>query len=80
VALLGGVVLYVVSLVATRSVTVGGPRRLGVSLKLGAAAIILGLLAVEWALPPVAVAGGLAGVLATVVFAERTLIPITGPT
>jgi low temperature requirement protein LtrA len=74
VALLGGVVLYLVSLVATRTVTVSGPRRLGVSLKLGAAAIILGLLVAEAALPPVAVAVGLAGVLAAVVFAERVLI------
>ena len=74
VALLGGVCLYLVSLVATRSVTVAGPRRLGVSLKLGAAALILGLLAAEVALPPLALAGGLALVLAAVVFAERTLI------
>ena len=75
VALLGGVILYLVSLIATRSVTVSGPRRVGVSLKLGAAAIIVALLFAESALPPVALAGGLAFVLAAVVFAERMLIP-----
>lgn len=75
VALLGGVMLYLVSLVVTRSVTVTGPRRVGVSLKVGAVAIILALLAAESALPPVALAGGLAVVLAAVVFLERMLIP-----
>jgi low temperature requirement protein LtrA len=75
VALLGGVALYLVSLVATRSVAVTGPRRVGVSLKLAAAALVLGLLGAEAAVPPVAVAGGLAAVLAVVVVAERTLFP-----
>jgi len=75
VAFLGGVMLYLVSLVVTRSVTVTGPRRVGVSLKLGAVAVILALLAVESALPPVALAGGLALVLAAVVFLERMLLP-----
>jgi low temperature requirement protein LtrA len=42
VAFLGGIVLFLISLVATRSVAVGGPRRVGVSLKLGTAAIVLG--------------------------------------
>ncbi len=74
VALLGGAIVYLISLVATRSVTVTGPRSVGVSLKLGAAAIILGLLLGEAALPPVALAGLFALVLAAVVFAERTLI------
>jgi low temperature requirement protein LtrA len=73
-AYLGGAGLFLVSLVATRVVTVGGPHRVGVSLKLGTVAIILGLLAAQGALPPVAVAGGLAGALAALVFAERTLI------
>lgn len=72
-ALLGGVVLYLVSLVGTRSVTVSGPRRLGVSLKLGAAALILALLFGEAALPPVALAAGLATILVGVVVAERQL-------
>jgi hypothetical protein len=74
VALLGGVVLYVVSLLATRSVVVTGPRRRGVALKLGAAAVILALLAAESALPPLVLAAGLALVLVGVVAAERTLI------
>ena len=77
-ALLGGVALYLLSLVATRMVTVSGPRWLGVSLKLGAAALILILLLAQGAIPPVAVAGGLAGLLVAVVFAERTLIPVSG--
>lgn len=75
VALLGGVMLYLISLVVTRSVTVAGPRRLGVSLKLGAVAVLLGLLLAQAALPPVAVAGGLAGALGGLVFAERALFP-----
>jgi low temperature requirement protein LtrA len=73
-AYLGGVALFLVSLVATRTVTVGGPRRVGVSLKLGTVAIALGLLAVQSALPPVVVAGMLVGVLVALLIAERTLI------
>jgi low temperature requirement protein LtrA len=75
VAFLGGVALFLVALVITRWVTVTGPRRLGVSLKLGAAAVILGLLAVEPALPPVALAGAVALVLVAVVVLERLLLP-----
>jgi len=74
VALLGGVVLYLAALIATRTVTVSGSRRLGITLKLAAAALTLGLLGAEASLPPVALAGGLALVLAAVVFVERTLI------
>lgn len=77
VALVGGVILYLVSLIAMRSVTVSGPRWLGVSLKLGAAGLLLGLLAVQGALPPVALAGGLVGVLAALVVAERALFPLS---
>ncbi len=73
VALLGGAVLFLLSLIGTRVVTVQTQHRLGVSLKLVAGALILGLLAAETALPPVAVGAGLAAVLAAVVFAERTL-------
>ena len=72
VALLGGVALYLLSLIGTRTVTVHQAHRLGVSLKLAAAAIILGLIAAESALPPVAVAAALATVLAAVVFVEHT--------
>jgi low temperature requirement protein LtrA len=74
-AFLGGVVLFLLSLVATRSVTVAGPHRLGVTLKLGTSAIILGLLWAEAILPPVALATALAAVLARLVVAERTLFP-----
>ena len=74
VALLGGVVVYLLSLVATRSVAVTGPRRVGVTLKVGGAAVILCLLAAESTLPPLALATGVALVLVAIVFAERTLI------
>jgi low temperature requirement protein LtrA len=79
VAFLGGVVVFLVSLVATRSVTVTGPRRVGMSLKLGSAAIVLILIAVQSALPPVALAAALAAVLAALVIAERTLFPLSQP-
>jgi low temperature requirement protein LtrA len=75
VALLGGVMLYLGSLVATRSVTVGGLQPLGASLKLGAMAVVLALLVSERALPPLAVGGGLMVVLAALVVAERSLYP-----
>jgi low temperature requirement protein LtrA len=79
VAFLGGVVVFLVSLVATRSVTVTGPRRVGISLKLGSAAIVLILIAVQSALPPVVLAAALAAVLAALVVAERTLFPLSQP-
>ena len=75
VAFLGGAVVFIVSLIATRLVTVRGSHRRGVSVKLGAAAVILGLLAIQSVVPPLAVAAGLAAVLASLVFAERTLWP-----
>jgi low temperature requirement protein LtrA len=74
VALLGGVLLYLAGLIGTRTVVVHRQHRLGVSLKLGAGAIIVGLLAWEAALPPLAVGAGLAVVLAAFVYVERTLI------
>jgi low temperature requirement protein LtrA len=74
VALLGGVLLYLAGLIGTRTVVVHGQHRLGISLKLAAGALILGLLAAETALPPLAVAAGLAAVLAAVVYVERTLL------
>jgi len=79
VALLGGVVLFLISLIATRMVTIVGSHRLGVSLKLGVVAILLGLLAAQAVLPPVAVSGALTVVLAALVFAERELIPPNAP-
>jgi low temperature requirement protein LtrA len=73
VAFLGGAVLFLLSLIATRLVTVQGPHRRGAALKLSAAGAILALLAAEAALPPVALAAGLAAVLATFVYVERRL-------
>jgi hypothetical protein len=61
-----------VSLIGTRTVTVHRSHRLGASLKLAGAAIILGLIGEESVLPPVAVAAALARVLAAVVFVEHT--------
>jgi hypothetical protein len=75
VALLGGTVLYLWSLGGTRLVVVSRPSRLGVSLKLGAATIILALIPAKALLPPVALVAALAAVLAAVVFLERTLFP-----
>jgi hypothetical protein len=60
-------------------VTVTGSRRLGVTLKLGATAVIVGLLAIQGALPPLAVAGALAAVLAALVIVERTLFSLSEP-
>ena len=74
VALLGGVLLYLAGLIGTRTVVVHGQHRLGISLKLAAGAIIIGLLAAETALPPLAVAAALAAVLAAFVYVERTLL------
>jgi len=74
VALVGGAMLFLGSLVGTRVVTVRGAHRLGVSLKLGAVAVMGVLLAVERLLPPVALAAALAVVLAAIVAAERTLL------
>jgi hypothetical protein len=51
-----------------RLVTVRGAHRRGATSKLGAAALILCLLAAEAALPPLALAGVLAILLAAVVF------------
>ncbi|HEV8571585.1 MAG TPA: low temperature requirement protein A [Actinomycetota bacterium] len=79
VAFVGGIVVFLLSLVATRSVTVTGPRRVGISLKLGTAAILLVLFATEAAFSPVALAGAVAFVLSAMVFAERTLFPPSEP-
>jgi low temperature requirement protein LtrA len=73
VALLGGVVLYLVSLVATRWVTVAGPHAVGVTLKLGTAALVLVLLLGQSVVPPVALAAALAAVLVLLAVAERTV-------
>jgi hypothetical protein len=73
VAFLGGAMLFVLSLIGTRTVVVGGPHWRGVSIKLVAVAIILGLLLGQSTLPPVAHAAGLLLVLATLISPERTL-------
>jgi low temperature requirement protein LtrA len=73
-ALLGGVVVFLLALVATRSVTVRGSRRVGMSLKLGAAAAIVLLALVQAALPPLALVACLVAVLAAVVVLERLLL------
>jgi len=80
VALLGGVLLYLAGLIGTRTVVVHGQHRLGISLKLAAGAIILGLLAAETALPPLGVAAGLVVVLTAFVYVERRLIGQAEPT
>jgi low temperature requirement protein LtrA len=77
-ALVGGVVLYLVGLIGTRTVVVQGPHRLGISLKLAATVILLGLIAAESLLAPVAVAAVLAVVLAALVYADRRLFPRVG--
>jgi low temperature requirement protein LtrA len=79
VALLGGAVVFLLSLVGTRVVTIHGQHRRGVSLKLLAGSLILALLAAQPFLPPLVLAGGLALVLAAVVVAERTLIRPDSP-
>jgi len=74
VALLGGAVLFLLSMIGTRTVVVGGPRRAGVTLKLVAAAAIVVVLGLQSALPPVALAAALAGILIAVVYVDRTLL------
>jgi low temperature requirement protein LtrA len=74
-AYVGGVVVFLLSLIAARWVTVTGPIRVGVSLKLGAAALLAGLIAIQGALPPLVVAGVLAAALVALVVAERLLVP-----
>lgn len=77
-ALLGGAMLFLGSLVATRLVTVRASHRLGVSLKLGAVAIMAALLAAQSAIPPVAVGGALLAVLVALVYLEHAVIAPSG--
>ncbi len=74
-ALLGGTLVYLLALIATRALTVAGPRGLGMTLKLVTAAVILGLLLAEAVLPPMALAGGLAAALVALVFLLHTFVP-----
>jgi low temperature requirement protein LtrA len=79
VALVGGVIVFILSLIGMRTVTIGGPHRVGVSLKLATVAVLLALLLAQGVLPPVVLAAGVAGVLVALVVAERTLIPSSAP-
>jgi low temperature requirement protein LtrA len=78
VAFLGGSVVFILSLVVTRVVIVGGRHRLGVGLKVGAVTLLLGLLALQGSLAPVALAGAAAFVLVALVVAEWWLFPEFG--
>jgi hypothetical protein len=66
-------VLYLISLVATRVVTVAEPHARGVILKLATAALLIWLLLAQSVVPPVALVGELAAILGALVAAERTL-------
>jgi low temperature requirement protein LtrA len=75
-AYLGGFALFLVSLVVMRvATTVAGGRRVGVSLKLGAAAVLLLALVLRDVLPTLVLAAVPGALLATLVFLERTLFP-----
>jgi hypothetical protein len=74
-ALLGGILVYLLALGATRALTVTGPRRLGTILKLATAGLILALLPAEAILPPLALAGALAAALIALVFLLHTFVP-----
>jgi low temperature requirement protein LtrA len=78
VALVGGVLVYLLGLAGTRTVVVHGPHRPGISLKLGAGVVLLALIAAESVLPPVSVAAVLAVVLAALVYADRRLLSRIG--
>jgi low temperature requirement protein LtrA len=76
VAFLGGPMLFVLALIGTRTVVVGGPHRVGVASKLVAVALILGLLLGQSAVPPIALAAGLLLVLAALIYVERALFGV----
>ena len=73
-ALAGGVILYLLSLMATRSVTIPGAHRRGRQLKLVAIAVLVGLLLSQGVLSPLVPAAGVALVLGLLVYAERVAI------
>ena len=79
-AYLGGIALFLASLVAMRvSTTRAGNRWLGVSLKLGTAALLLLTLALRDVLPTLVVAAVPGFLLAVLVFLERTLFSSQPP-
>jgi low temperature requirement protein LtrA len=71
VALVGGIILYLLALLITRTVTVAGPHGRGRELKLGAIAVLIGLLLAQGALSPLVPAAGVAVVLGVLLYAER---------
>jgi len=73
-ALLGSLVLFLVSLVGTRSVTVSTGRRKGIAVKAAAIALLAVLFGVESAVPPPVLAGEAALLLAALVAVERTTV------
>jgi hypothetical protein len=72
------VLLFLLGLIGARTVTVQGPHKRGILVKLTGAAVLAALLAAESALPPVALDALLAVTLAVVVFADRTLRAAAG--
>ena len=74
VALVGGVILYLLSLIATRTVTVSGPHRRGLAMKSAAIAVLLLLLLAQGAVSPLVPAAGVALVLVALIFSERVLM------
>ena len=73
-ALVGGVILYLLSLIATRTVTVSGSHRRGLTMKSAAIAVLLLLLLTQGAVSPLVPAAGVALVLVALIFSERVLI------
>lgn len=67
--------MFLVSLVVARVVTVTGPKRLGVSMKLSAAALLVVAISLESVLSPVALGILVAAILVALVVAERVLLP-----
>ena len=74
VALVGGVILYLLSLIGTRTATLSGFHRGGLALKLAAIAVFLLLLLTQGVLPPLVPAAGVALVLVALIYAERALL------
>jgi low temperature requirement protein LtrA len=73
-ALIGGVILYLVALLVTRTVTVAGAHPRGRDLKLGAIAILVGLLLAQGMLSPLIPAAAAAVLLGVLIYAERVAI------
>jgi low temperature requirement protein LtrA len=74
VALVGGIILYLLALMVTRTVTIAGAHGRGRELKLGAIALLAGLLLAQGALSPLVPAAGVAVLLGALIYAERVAI------